>query len=79
MNVNNNVIVELYNSMKGSQEVTMKNFEEFMQTKFKSELFTYNQIVLYKCLVGDKADNVKGVTRFGVKTVMEYERLNQWS
>lgn len=75
VNVNTNVIVELYNSMKGSQEVTMKNFEEFMQTKFKSELFTYNQIVLYKCLVGDKADNVKGVTRFGVKA---FDRL-LWS
>lgn len=67
VNVKDNTVVELYNSVKGNTEVTCYNFEMFMRQKLKSEEFMYNEIILYKSLVGDKADNVSGIDKFGVK------------
>jgi 5'-3' exonuclease len=67
INMQENVVVELYNSVKGTSEVSFNNFEEFMRGKFKSDEFKYNEVMLYKTLVGDKADNVNGITKFGPK------------
>lgn len=39
-------------------DITQENFEQVVKCP-------YNSILLYKALVGDSSDNIKGVTRFG--------------
>lgn len=74
INVKDNVSIELYNSNKGTQYVSMSNFEQFARSRFKSDEFKYNMVMLYKSLVGDKTDNVSGVVRFGIKAFDKFVR-----
>ena len=68
INVTDKISVELYNSVKGTQLVTKENFNEFMGAKFKSYEFKYNEVMLYKALVGDVADNIPGIYGFGERS-----------
>ena len=73
INVKHDVEVELYNSFKcRSSRVDMNNFVEFTRNKFKSEMFNYNHIMLWKSTVGDKSDGIVGIKGFGPKT---YDKL----
>lgn len=50
-------------------EITMENYEEELACP-------YNSILLKKCLVGDKSDNIKGIYRFGQKAFDKFMEEN---
>ena len=50
----------------GHTPVSVNNFEEYMSGECKCQM-RFNTIILYKCLVGDKSDVIKGVRGFGPK------------
>lgn len=67
VNLSNKVAVARFkSSLKKHVLITENNFSELMSAEFKCEM-PLNCIILYKCLVGDKSDRVKGVSGFGVK------------
>ena len=65
VNLSNKVGVARFKSnIKNHILITPYNFSEVMGAEFKCQM-PYNCIMLYKCLVGDKSDKIKGVTGFG--------------
>ena len=44
--------------------ITKETFSGLMSDELKTQM-PYNAIMLYKCTVGDKSDNIKGITGFG--------------
>lgn len=46
--------------------VGVSNFEAYLRNEY-STYIPYNALLLYKCIVGDKSDNIKGVKGWGVK------------
>lgn len=59
-------IARFKSSLKKHVLITENNFSNIMGDEFKCDM-PLNCIMLYKCLVGDKSDKVKGVSGFGVK------------
>lgn len=67
VNLSNKVGVARFKSnIKTHLIITPMNFSKLMGEEFKCQM-PYNCIVLYKSLVGDKSDKIKGATRFGIK------------
>lgn len=64
-------IARFKSSLKKHVIITEDNFSAIMGDEFKCDM-PLNCIMLYKSLVGDKSDKVKGVSGFGVKA---FDRL----
>lgn len=64
-------IARFKSSLKKHVIITEDNFSTIMGDEFKCDM-PLNCIMLYKSLVGDKSDKVKGVSGFGVKA---FDRL----
>lgn len=65
INLSENVTIEWYQQGR-YREVTPNTFEKYLSDAYKCQV-PYNSILLYKCLVGDKSDCIKGVKGFGPK------------
>lgn len=66
-NLSENVAVQRYKSTDTKYTlITKENFVELMEAEYGCRM-TYNAILLYKALVGDPSDNIKGVKGFGKK------------
>lgn len=74
INVTDGVSLRRYVTNRGYDNVMKANFEDYARSAFKCYV-PYNAILLYKSTVGDKTDNVPGVTRFGPKA---FEGLVKW-
>jgi hypothetical protein len=66
VNVRPGVEVNRHKSNSGYTLVNMDNFVEYCGLQFKCNM-PYNAIMLYKCTVGDKSDEIKGIMKFGAK------------
>lgn len=67
VNVCDNVGVSRYKSNSGYSSVDTTNFSMYLEREFKVEKMPFNAIQLFKSTVGDKSDNVPGITKFGPK------------
>lgn len=61
--------VSLINVTNSRTDVTLENYEDVLECP-------YNAIFLKKSLVGDSADNIKGVTRFGKAKFKDFAEKN---
>lgn len=61
-----NVGAMRFKSYKGYQQVTKENFAEYLSAEFKCDI-RYNNLRLFLSSVGDKADNIAGIHKFGPK------------
>lgn len=64
VNVNNKVGVMRFKQYKGYTQVDMTNYEQYLEQEF-GVFIPYNALGLYLSTVGDKADNIKGIHKFG--------------
>ena len=58
------VSVHIYKQKHGYITVDMNNFED-KATELLKTYIAYNMVMVYKSLVGDGSDNIKGIHRFG--------------
>lgn len=72
--VRENVMVMRHKIGVGYTPVSVENFREYASKECKCEI-PYNAIVLYKSTVGDKSDNIQGITKFGPKA---FDRLVEY-
>lgn len=89
----NSVYIQRYkSSLRGHTIFTQENMPGLMSDEFDCDIRD-NNIILYKCLVGDKSDVIKGARGFGKRafnkymdyldyelqiTPNEYEKLKDW-
>lgn len=66
VNINENTGICRYKAMKGYTQVSSRNSREYLSTELKCNVDT-NTLMLFKCTVGDKSDNIDGIKKFGVK------------
>lgn len=66
ININDKVGVMRFKQYKGYSQVDMKNYEEYLESEFEVHI-PYNMLGLYLSSVGDTADKIKGIHRFGKK------------
>jgi len=66
MCVDDKVYVNRYKTVGGYGIVNKGNYEQYLEAEFKCHV-PYNSLMLYKCTVGDKSDNITGIAGFGKK------------
>lgn len=66
INVCDNVGVMRFKQYKGYTQVDRNNYEEYLEPEFKVYI-PYNALGLYLASVGDTADRIKGIHKFGPK------------
>jgi len=64
VNVNEKVGVMRFKQYKGYTQVDMSNYEVYLEQEF-GVFIPYNALGLYLSTVGDNADNIKGIHKFG--------------
>lgn len=74
VNVSDNVLVYRYKSnLKNHVACTVENLAGLMSEEWNTDI-RYNTTMLYKCLVGDSADGIKGISGFGKKAFNKFMR-----
>lgn len=72
INLDDSVVLMRYkSSIKRYELIHLGNMSELFSTEYKCNIVN-NNIILYKSLVGDKSDKIKGVAGFGVKAFDKY-------
>lgn len=66
VNITNNVCVMRFKQYTGYTQVGMSNYEQYLEQEF-GVFIPYNMIGLYLATVGDSADKIKGIVKFGKK------------
>lgn len=66
VNIKDNVGVMRFKQYKGYTQVDINNYEPYLEQEFKV-FIPYNMLGLYLASVGDSADKIKGIHRFGPK------------
>lgn len=66
INVCSNVGIMRFKQYKGYTQVDLNNYEQYLEPEFKT-FIPYNALGLYLASVGDTADRIKGITKFGPK------------
>lgn len=66
VNVTNNVCVMRFKQYTGYTQVGISNYEQYLEQEF-DVFIPYNMIGLYLATVGDSADKIKGIVKFGKK------------
>jgi len=66
VNISNNVGVMRFKQYKGYTQVDRSNYEAYLEPEFKT-FIPYNALGLYLASVGDSADEIKGIHKFGPK------------
>ena len=64
VNINDKVGVMRFKQYKGYTQVDKNNYEQYLEEEF-GVYIPYNAIGLYLSSVGDSADKIKGITKFG--------------
>jgi len=64
VNINSKVGVMRFKQYKGYTQVDMSNYELYLEQEF-GVFIPYNALGLYLSTVGDNADNIKGIHKFG--------------
>ena len=64
INVCDNVGVMRFKQYKGYTQVERKNYEEYLEEEFGT-FIPYNALGLFLSTVGDSADKIKGINKFG--------------
>lgn len=64
INIDDRVGVMRYKQKKGYEQIEKDNFSAMMSNEFNC-FIPYNVLALYLSSVGDKADNIKGISSFG--------------
>lgn len=64
VNINSKVGVMRFKQYKGYTQVDMNNYEQYLEQEF-GVFIPYNALGLYLSTVGDSADNIKGIYKFG--------------
>lgn len=64
INIKPHVNMYRFKSTSGYGFIMDKNFSEVVGAELKCNM-PYNAVMLYKCTVGDKSDNIKGINKFG--------------
>lgn len=64
VNINEKVIAMRFKQTQGYTRVDMNNYETYLENEFGAYI-PYNAIGLFLSTVGDSADNIKGIHRFG--------------
>ena len=70
------VKVHLYRMRHSYTIVDMHNFQEVATELFKTYI-DYNMIMVYKSLVGDNSDNIKGIQGFGITAYKKWFDKNK--
>lgn len=66
INIDNNVGVMRFKTGKGYTRADRSKYEQYLESEFKV-FIPYNALGLYLASVGDSADNIKGINKFGPK------------
>ena len=66
INIKDNVGVMRFKQYKGYTQVDINNYEPYLEQEFKV-FIPYNMLGLYLASVGDSADKIKGIHKFGPK------------
>lgn len=66
VNICDNVGIMRFKVYKGYESVDSTNYETYLEQEFKT-FIPYNAISLFLASVGDSADGIKGIHRFGAK------------
>lgn len=66
INIKDNVGVMRFKQYKGYTQVDINNYETYLEQEFKV-FIPYNMLGLYLASVGDSADKIKGIHKFGPK------------
>jgi 5'-3' exonuclease len=74
LNICSKVGVYRYKTGKGFTAIDSNNLADYCSQELKCDI-KYNTIMLYKCTVGDKSDNISGIFRFGP---VKYNELIYW-
>lgn len=64
VNIQGSVGLYRFKSTSGYSAIDEAHFNEIVDAELKCHV-PYNAIMLYKCTVGDKSDNIAGIKRFG--------------
>lgn len=64
VNIQSKVGLYRFKSTKGYSAIDEAHFNSVVDAELKCHV-PYNAIMLYKCTVGDKSDNIPGIKRFG--------------
>ena len=64
VNINEKVLAMRFKQTMGYTRVDMNNYEEYLKAEFGANI-PYNAIGLFLSTVGDSADNIKGIHKFG--------------
>lgn len=64
VNIQGSVGLYRFKSTSGYSAIDEAHFNEVVDAELKCHV-PYNAIMLYKCTVGDKSDNIAGIKRFG--------------
>lgn len=84
VNIGDKVGVMRFKQGKGYCQVDRNNYEDYLEKEFKV-FIPYNALGLFLSSVGDSADKIKGINRFGPKafgkliTKMAYKYKIDWS
>lgn len=84
VNIKKNVGLYRFKSTSGYSSISFENFNTVVDQELKCHV-PYNAIMLFKCTVGDKSDNIAGIKKFGpaafTKMVSHLESLGdiEWS
>lgn len=66
VNIDKKVGIKRHKVGQGYFGVTTNNYSQYLSDEFGCTI-PYNSILLFLCTVGDKADHVKGINKFGPK------------
>lgn len=66
VNISDKVGVMRFKQYKGYSSVDKNNYEQYLEPEFKT-FIPYNALGLYLASVGDSADKIKGIFKFGPK------------
>lgn len=64
VNINDKVMVMRFKQGKGYGSVTRNNYEQYLEAEFGTYI-PYNALGLFLSTVGDSADHIKGINKFG--------------
>lgn len=80
ININDKVGVMRFKQYKGYSQVDRNNYESYLAQEF-GVYIPYNLLGLYLASVGDTADNIKGIYRFGkkafTKLLFDIQKVNE--
>ena len=64
VNVDDKISVSRFKQTQGYTIVSMKNYEQYLENEFET-FIPYNALGLFLSTVGDSADKIKGINKFG--------------